>query len=189
MVHRDVKPANIFVCRHGLEIDFVKVLDFGLVKAAGGSAAGADRLTSEGALAGTPAFLSPEMALGGDVDWRSDIYALGCVAYWLLTGMPVFEADTSLKLALEHVKTPPVAPSRRSGLPIPKELDDTILACLAKDPRDRPQTAQELSERLASLGLEQAWTRRRAELWWRDHAPASADPVEPDGAAHVARSA
>jgi len=191
MVHRDIKPANIFVCRYGLELDFVKVVDFGLVRVSNSSAADADRLTSERVIAGTPAYISPEMALGdSDVDWRADIYSLGCVGYWLLTGKQVFDNPGNPgRLLLEHIKTPPVAPSRQSPAPIPKELDDLILSCLAKDPENRPQTAQELADRLASLGLEQAWTPRRREIWWLDHSPGLAGAAESTGAPLVRKIA
>jgi len=191
MVHRDIKPANIFVCRYGLELDFVKVVDFGLVRVSNSSAADADRLTSERVIAGTPAYISPEMALGdSDVDWRADIYSLGCVGYWLLTGKQVFDNPGNPgRLLLEHIKTPPVAPSRKSPAPIPKELDDLILACLAKDPEYRPQTAQELADRLDALGLEQAWTRRHREIWWLNHTPGRDRAVESNGSPLVRKSA
>src|SRR5688572_9990984 len=142
LVHRDIKPANIYACRMGLEYDFVKVLDFGLVKIHD-RRRGADSLaTLDHTTTGTPAYMAPETILGdADVDRRADVYALGCVAYFLLTGQLVFEADTSMKMLLQHVNAKPVPPSQRSELPIPKELDDLILACLEKDPNLRPQSA------------------------------------------------
>ena len=172
LVHRDIKPANIFLCRYGEDFDFVKVLDFGLVKALGVSASGAQAVTGENWLAGTPAFIAPEQALGRtDLDGRADLYALGCVAYWLLTGQLVFSAETPMALLMRHAQEPPTAPSRRSELPIPLELDRIVLACLAKDPADRPQTARELSRRLGTVEGANAWTEDRARSWWEKHLP------------------
>ena len=169
LIHRDVKPANIFTCRLGPDMDFVKVLDFGLVKSTGEEAGGATALTQEGSVAGTPAFMAPEMALGdGSVDARADIYALGCVGYWLLTGQPVFAADTPVATLLKHVQEEPIPPSRRTELEIPGDLDEVILACLAKDPARRPQTAEELDARLATCSVP-PWTQNHAADWWKLH--------------------
>src|SRR5262249_27684158 len=145
---------------------------FGLVKHFRDSTRGDGRLTSPEHVAGTPDYMSPEMALGKkDVDRRSDIYSLGCVAYWMLTGKPVFEAKSSLEVALHHVETLPVPPSKRIERVIPRDLEHIVLECLSKDPRRRPQTASGLADRLAVLGIEGSWTRQRAESWWREHAP------------------
>jgi eukaryotic-like serine/threonine-protein kinase len=163
LVHRDIKPANIFVCRYGEDYDFVKVLDFGIVKAVGDTAETALGLTRGNVVQGTPAFIAPEQALGAsDIDGRADIYATGCVAYWLLTGQLVFTAETPMALVLHHARTPPAAPSTRTELPIPRALDDIVLSCLAKDPADRPQSARELSRRLAAIEGAPAWTADRA---------------------------
>ena len=173
LVHRDIKPANIFICRYGEDYDFVKVLDFGLVKAfdePGDQDAG---LTRENHVQGTPAFIAPEQALGRlTLDARVDIYATGCVAYWLLTGQLVFTAETSMGLLMHHIHTPPLPPSARSELPIPPALDRLVLSCLAKDPADRPQSAKELSLRLADMEDARAWTQDRARDWWLTHSPA-----------------
>ncbi len=173
LVHRDIKPANLFVCRLGLEPDFVKVLDFGLVRQL---AARTDdlTLTAEGAITGTPAFLAPEMLLGDGADARADLYALGCVAYWLVTGQCVFPGETPMQLAMAHLHTPPVPPSERTEFPLPPELDTLILQCLEKQPADRIQTADELDRRLAAIPLPSAWTRERAAQWWDTHFPADA---------------
>jgi serine/threonine-protein kinase len=177
LVHRDIKPPNILVCRYGQELDFVKVLDFGLVKPSGLALPGEARLTGEGFIPGTPEYLSPESARGDDeVDWRADIYSLGCVAHWMLAGRHVFEASSPIRMALHHVETAPAPFSADSGGAIPPPLERIVLDCLAKDPRHRPQTAGELSERLDALSLERLWTRRDAEAWWRDHQPSG--PVE-----------
>jgi len=169
LIHRDVKPANIFTCRLGPDYDFVKVLDFGLVKSTGEDAGGATALTQEGSVAGTPAFMAPELALGdGSVDGRVDIYALGCVAYWLLTGQPVFAGETPVATLLKHVQEEPLPPSRRTEMEIPEDLEAVILACLAKTPSDRPQTAGDLEALLNACSVG-AWTKDRAEEWWKLH--------------------
>ena len=174
LVHRDIKPANIFLCRYGEDYDFVKVLDFGIVKATHDTADTGPALTREMAVHGTPAFIAPEQALGGaDLDGRADIYATGCVAYWLLTGQLVFTADTPMALLLHHAQTPPTPPSARTELPIPAALDHLVLSCLAKDPAERPQTARELSRRLAAIEGASAWTEDRARDWWARHRPAA----------------
>ena len=111
--------------------------------------------------------MSPEQALGEDhVDARSDLYAVGCVAYWLLTGTLVFKGETPLETIVLHVQREPDPPSRRTELPIPADLEAIVLACLAKDPAGRPQTADELASRLSSLRLPRAWTEDHAREWW-----------------------
>jgi serine/threonine-protein kinase len=183
LVHRDIKPANIFLCRYGAEYDFVKVLDFGLVKTLNGGASDAapgPALTREDVIQGTPAFMAPEQALGGTpLNGRADIYATGCVAYWLLTGQLVFSADTPMGLVMHHVRTPPAPPSTRTERPISEALDRLVLSCLAKDPADRPQ-AKELSRQLAGLEGANAWTEERARDWWAKHRPAPVDGGVPD---------
>jgi serine/threonine-protein kinase len=170
LVHRDIKPANIYACRMGLMTDFVKILDFGLVKSLI-TDQGDLALTAEQAVLGTPAFLSPEAIAGKTTDPRFDIYSLGCVAYWLLTGMFVFESESALAMAVAHAKEAPVPPSLKSELLIPEELDRIILDCLAKDPDDRPQSAVDLSMRLAQCESERPWTDHLARQWWDMHLP------------------
>jgi serine/threonine-protein kinase len=170
LVHRDIKPANIFLCHYGEEYDFVKVLDFGIVKATGDTAETGTALTLELAIRGTPAFIAPEQAMGGTgLDGRADIYATGCVAYWLLTGQHVFAGDTPMALLMHHAGTAPVPPSERTELPIPPALDALVLSCLAKDPADRPPTARDLSRRLASIDCGGVWSEERAREWWKQH--------------------
>ena len=172
IVHRDIKPANIYVCRYGEEFDFVKVLDFGLVKTVGDTAETGLALTREHSIHGTPAFIAPEQALGVAVlDGRADIYATGCVGYWLLTGQLVFSAETSMGLLMHHAKTPPTPPSSRTELPIPDALERIVMSCLAKDPAERPQTAKELSRRLGEVNGSAAWTEEKAQEWWERHQP------------------
>jgi serine/threonine-protein kinase len=169
LVHRDIKPANIFLCRYGEEYDFVKVLDFGIVKAVVNAAETGPLQTGEHAINGTPAFMAPEQAMGEDVDGRTDIYSTGCVGYWLLTGKTVFTADSTLALLMQHARTPPTPPSERSGRAIPKALDDVVMSCLAKQPADRPQSAKELSRRLAAVHGAYGWTQEQAQTWWATH--------------------
>jgi serine/threonine-protein kinase len=167
LIHRDIKPANLFMCRLGPDDDFVKVLDFGLVKHADTSNA-RSMLTLDGVTAGTPGFMAPEIALGKPgVDGRADLYSLGCVAYYLLTGQHLFTGETPVATVLAHVQTPPPAPSAHSEFPIPPALDAAILACLAKEPADRPASAGALDRRLAeSVPADQAWTPEAARAWW-----------------------
>jgi eukaryotic-like serine/threonine-protein kinase len=178
LIHRDIKPANIFLCRYGEDCDFVKVLDFGLVKAFDDPILdepepGAAALTRENTVHGTPAFIAPEQALGqADIDGRADIYAVGCVGYWLLTGRLVFTADTPMGLLMHHIHTLPEPPSRVPGLSIPSALEEVILACLAKEPSQRPQSAGELSSRLADIDGLKGWTAAKARSWWDEHLPA-----------------
>lgn len=172
MIHRDIKPANIFVCHQGLDLDFVKVLDFGLVKAPAGLRRDETELTVEGMMYGTPGFIAPEIALGKtDIDVRADIYGLGCVAYWLLTGERVFEGETPMAEAVHHIQSPPVPPSQRTRNAIPKGLEQVILASLEKEPSDRPQNAIELSRLLGQSVENGMWTQVDARDWWALHAP------------------
>jgi serine/threonine-protein kinase len=170
LIHRDVKPANIFVCRKGADYDFVKVLDFGLVKALG--VKGAIETTAGRVLAGTPAFLPPELAIAPEkADHRVDIYSLGCVAYWMLTGRLVFEADTTVQMIGRHLQDEPVPPSQYTELDIPAELEQLVLHCLAKDPDARPQTMEAVMTRLAACPSARAWTSEQAKRWWETHEP------------------
>jgi serine/threonine-protein kinase len=172
LVHRDIKPANIVVSRVSAAWDFVKVLDFGLVKLdSARQSEDQAQLTNDNDVSGTPGFIAPEVVLGGEADHRVDIYALGCVAYWLLTGKLVFEAPTMIKMIYDHVHTLPAPPSSRSEVPIPLELETLILACLEKEPARRPASASELEARLQAIPVPAPWTRERAERWWAEHAP------------------
>jgi hypothetical protein len=165
LIHRDIKPANIQVCRRGRDCDFVKLLDFGLVKRLAPSEPAEPGLTLPNMLTGTPAYLSPETAMGEPVDHRTDIYSLGCVAYWMLTGRQVFDADGVLQMVARHIQAAPEPPSRYSPFPVPAGLEEIVLACLAKRPSDRPSSAWELADRLARC-VESPWTREDARRWW-----------------------
>jgi DNA-binding NtrC family response regulator len=170
LVHRDIKPGNLFVCRLAREYDFLKVLDFGVVSRRGRESAGS--ITMDGILLGTPAFLPPELISGnGSFDDRADIYAIGCVAYWLLTGRPPFEGPDAVSVLMQHTNTAPQPPSRKVISAIPAELDALVLECLAKEPDRRPASSDILSERLAALALNEPWTQRRARQWWEEHEP------------------
>ena len=172
LVHRDIKPANIHVGRLGLQHDFVKVLDFGLVKSVGAGAGDEHSLaTVAGMVVGTPAYMAPEMALGEAVDGRADLYALGCVAYYLLTGLLVFEAASAVQLIAKHLQQAPIAPSQRAGRALPPALEQLVLACLAKRPDDRPRSAAELARALAAVEAA-PWGEAEAAEWWRAHRPA-----------------
>ena len=170
VVHRAIKPGNIFLTRRGRHLDYAKVLDFGLVKQVG---EGGDelQLTGEGRIPGTPAFLAPEMATGKAVDGRTDIYALAGVAYWLLTGGFVFDAETAVEMVAAHLSVEPIPPSQKTELPVPEWLDELIIECLAKRPDGRPSSALELLDRLEQGALERDWTPERARKWWELHKP------------------
>jgi serine/threonine-protein kinase len=173
LVHRDIKPTNIFICKVGMQRDYVKVLDFGLVKHIDPTES--SLITQEGTSAGTPAYMAPESAMGLEkVDGRLDLYSLGCVAYYLLTGHIVFEESTSTATALAHVQKEPVPPSQRTELPLPDALEKAILQCLAKKPEDRPRSAQELGRMLEHCDGLAAWGDEQANEWWRTNLPEGA---------------
>jgi eukaryotic-like serine/threonine-protein kinase len=170
LVHRDIKPANIHIGRLGLRQDFVKVLDFGLVKSALESDLTQSLATGVGVTAGTPAYMAPEMALGKPVDGRADLYALGCVAYYLITGQLVFEAENGLQMLLKRLSEDPLPPSARSEVPVPAELERLVLSCLARNPEERPRRAADLSRALAAVRVE-PWTDEQAAQWWNTNRP------------------
>jgi serine/threonine-protein kinase len=168
LVHRDVKPANIYACRYGLDLDFVKLLDFGLVKSVAQDFGGAG--TRTGVVAGSPHSMAPEIARGeGSIDGRADIYGLGCVGYRLLTGQHVFDGASPVQIILDHLNTAPTPPSRRAGAPIPAALERIVLSCLEKDPNQRPASAVELGRAIGETGLAQEWTRAHSERWWKEN--------------------
>ena len=175
MVHRDIKPANIHIGRLGLQYDFVKVLDFGLVKPVAGRIDEHSLATAAGLTPGTPAYMAPEMAMAEAVDGRADLYALGCVGYYLLTGQLVFEGDTSLQVIVKHLQKEPVPPSKRTSAEIPPALERLILTCLAKKPHDRPSSAAELGRALSAIPVER-WTQDDAKRWWDEQRSSARRP-------------
>jgi eukaryotic-like serine/threonine-protein kinase len=175
LVHRDIKPANIMLNRRGAEPDVVKVLDFGLVKALHESKEG-----EQGGhdLSGTPLYMSPEAIQTPElVDARSDLYAVGAVGYFLLTGQTAFSAHTLGELCQQHLSAIPDAPSQRVGHAISQELEHAILACLEKGRAKRPQTARDLATLLDRVTA--AWTLDDAEGWWSRHERGQQTPGRP----------
>jgi serine/threonine protein kinase len=180
LIHRDVKPANVFLCERGRVPFVAKVLDFGLVKSLVAAPAPSGLSTTD-AIRGTPLYMAPEaMRSPETVDHRIDLYAVGAVGYFLLTGRPVFEGASFVEVMAQHLQSAPVTPSERLGKPVPAVLEDVILECLAKDPDQRPSTASELSLRFAearrSLGFaldaaRAAWPRYLEMSAWNGVAP------------------
>lgn len=182
LIHRDIKPANVMLCVRGGVPDQIKVLDFGLVKEYAAQAG--PGLSMEGALLGTPAYLAPEAIRDpGQVDGRSDLYAVGAVGYYLLAGAPVFAARSMVELCVQHLHSEPVALSERTQQPIPKAFDDLILRCLAKDPARRPESARSLMTLLEGLADVSAWSMEDAERWWKEQAPRVSSAVKAGRAA------
>jgi len=171
LIHRDIKAANIYLCHYGRSADFIKVLDFGLVTLRQDLRSDKDVRTGEFQVGGTPSCMAPEQAQSGHLDGRTDLYSLGCVGYWLVTGSNVFEGASPLQTMVHHVETPPIPPSRRTELPITEAFEEVILRCLAKDPDDRPQSADVLARLLKDAQTEPRWTEQRAQQWWDQHHP------------------
>ncbi|HOX58830.1 MAG TPA: serine/threonine protein kinase [Verrucomicrobiota bacterium] len=167
LIHRDVKPANISLTRRGGVCDLVKVLDFGLVKAV---RPGPGDAHSSDAVVGTPHFMSPEAVEKPEtVDKQSDLYSLGAVGYWLLTGSTLFVRDTVEGLLARQVKETPPHPADRLGKPVSPDLAELLLRCLAKQPGERPPSAEALEQALAACASAGSWTLLNAEEWWREH--------------------
>ena len=128
-------------------------------------------LTSDGVIQGTPAFMAPELISGDRIDGRTDLYSLGCAAYWALTGLLPFQANSPAQMLLHHLQTPPARPSEVSEVPVPRDLEAILMMCLEKDPARRPASALDLDGRLARVACEPAWTDEQARAWWDVHAP------------------
>jgi serine/threonine protein kinase len=174
LVHRDIKPANVFLTQRGGVPDFVKVLDFGLAKARD-TQAGAELTMAEATL-GTPLYMSPEaVEHSNDVDARSDLYSLGAVGYFLVTGNVLFDCLTLGEVLMHQVKDLPVRPSERLGKPVSPDLEELLMRCLAKKPASRPATARELDDALARCRNAADWTRELADEWWRKFAAAQSE--------------
>ncbi len=168
LIHRDIKPANIILCRQGGTHDFPKVVDFGLVKELEGG--GAVALTQTDTITGTPLYMPPEAITTPEaVGPRADLYSLGAVGYFALTGEHVFNGRSLVEICSHHIHTTPVPPSARSQRPIPADLEALILACLEKDPADRPASAEALRRGLAACEDFGRWTPEDALAWWTEH--------------------
>ena len=169
IVHRDLKPSNVMICQVAQVYDFVKVLDFGLAKPVG--TADVTHLTVEGVTLGTPEYMAPEVARASPaIDGRADLYALGCIAYVLLTGSLVFTDANPVSVALKHMRTPPVPPSQRTKQFIPADLERIIMMCLEKQPDARPRSARDVERMLAICDVP-PWSEEEAAAWWARHLP------------------
>lgn len=168
LTHRDLKPANLLLCHHGREHDFVKVLDFGLARPAVRD--GDARLTREGAWLGSPGWMAPEQIFDGAIGPSSDLYAVGCIAYWLLAGTRPFETAERGELLRQHAQVMPPPLAERAAQPIPPALDAVVMACLAKDPAARPRDSDALGLALAASVAGEPWSHVHAEAWWRGRA-------------------
>ena len=167
LIHRDIKPANIMLCERGGLYDVVKVLDFGLVKEIQQDA---PQITQANAIVGTPFYLAPELITDTSIfSPLSDLYALGAVAYCLLTGHNVFEGASSVEICAMHLHNQPVPPSKRTTRKIPPDLEAIVMSCLAKQAADRPQSAGAMSEMLVQCQDYGAWSRQLARKWWTEN--------------------
>jgi eukaryotic-like serine/threonine-protein kinase len=172
LVHRDIKPANIMLSLRGAVPDHVKVLDFGLVKEVADQS---PNTTAQNTLLGTPLYLAPEAITSPDaVGPATDLYAVGAVAYQLLTGHPPFEGQTIVEVCSKHLLAEPVALSAHAGIDVPPALEQLVLACLAKSPEARPDSAATVRDRLEAITqtLASRWTATEARRWWETRAPA-----------------
>ena len=168
LVHRDVKPANILLCRRGGRADVVKLVDFGLVKDVGQQ--GSPALSRAQTLAGTPLYVAPESITDPEsIDHRVDLYGIGAVGYCLLTGTPPFEGKSVVEICSHHLHTPPTPPGQRLGQALPESLERLVLSCLAKKPAERPSSARQLYLELQRCAVELAWNEADADAWWQAH--------------------
>jgi serine/threonine-protein kinase len=164
IIHRDIKPANIILCERGGVPDVAKVVDFGLAKEIT-----RDTSASAQVILGTPAYVAPEAVTDpARIGPAADLYALGAVGYFLLTGRRVFEGKTAVELCIQHVTQPPRRPTEVAKIHLPQELEDLILRCLAKDPADRFASASQLAEALEAIPRARDWDRAEARRWWRE---------------------
>jgi serine/threonine protein kinase len=191
LLHRDIKPPNLFICRAADEVDVMKLLDFGIVLTASDVQTGkakavakemgeTPRLTQMGALLGTPGFMAPEQIVGMQLDGRADIYALGCVAWWLLTGGEVFSREGGEgKLLRSHMYED--VPVLKTATWLPDALAQVVRDCLAKEPEQRPADARALAKRLREIEIpdQHAWTAWRAAAWWKSWQPPAPAPSVP----------
>ena len=183
LIHRDVKPSNLFLCQLGRDLDVIKVMDFGLSRP--GIEPAESHLTREGAILGTPGYMAPEQIFGLPVGPATDLYALGCVAYWLLAGTEPFEADHPGPLLMMHAQSTPPPLSHKARQPIPPRLEALVMACLAKNPADRPSDADRLRADLMGSVDQPPWSATDARDWWASHV----DEVAHGGANDASRPA
>jgi serine/threonine-protein kinase len=219
LVHRDIKPANLYVCRVADEVDVIKVLDFGLVRAAihgsnqqpqSAQASGSrpvasevhanavantradaptessdPRITQVGQAMGTPAYMAPEQALGHELDGRSDLYALGCIGFFLLSGRLVFERNGSLPMMMAHITEPPPDVTRLTSNYVPLELAALLERCLEKKPEQRPRDARAFSAALKGIRIPpgEQWSETQAQTWWAAYGPER--PANSAGSSHA----
>ena len=170
LVHRDIKPSNLFLCRYGLDVDFTKVLDFGIVTQRLDEGTQNPHLTEVGMVSGTPAYLAPEAVVEGvELDGRADLYALGCIGYWLLCGQLVFDKSSPMGFVMAHTNDEPERISSRTTNAIPSDLEHLIMACLAKDPNARPKDAFDLARQLDQVTTANDWNQEMASEWWAEH--------------------
>lgn len=174
LIHRDVKPGNILVVDRAGISDLVKVVDFGLVKDVGGRASDDEptepALTVADSITGTPLYMAPESIVAPEtVGPRADLYALGAVGYWLLTGTHVFRGTKVVEVCAQHLHAVPERPSARLGAPVAADLEALLLSCLAKSQEERPASAHLLRERLLACAAAGRWTNARAAAWWASH--------------------
>jgi tRNA A-37 threonylcarbamoyl transferase component Bud32 len=176
LIHRDIKPANVILTQYGGISDFVKVLDFGLVKEL---EATRQALTNAGTLAGTPLYMAPETIESSDtIDARADLYALGCVGYYLIAGEPVFQSNSILEVCRQHASATPPPLSQRAGQPLAPELERVLMQCLEKSPDDRPQTARAILDQLSLIRPLHPFTEQDAEAWWSARTHTTDTPVD-----------
>jgi serine/threonine-protein kinase len=176
LIHRDIKPGNVFAAQRGGVCDVAKLLDFGLVKPV--TETPSARLTQDGGISGTPLFMSPEQARGLDnLDARSDIYSVGALAYTLITGRPPFDGDNAMEAMIAHIRDEVVPPSKHQA-DVPADLERVILRCLAKRPEDRYQDVDSLEQALMECAAANQWTQADAARWWREYESSDATPGE-----------
>jgi serine/threonine-protein kinase len=169
LIHRDIKPSNLYLCRYGRDMDYIKVLDFGLSKPAEPSRD--PSLTRTGFAMGTPGYMAPEQIFGLPIGPAADLYALGCVAYWLLAGTTPFDAESQGEMLRLHAQAPPPPLGARAPRPIPPRLEAVVMQCLAKEPAERPRDADRLSAELGESLDGASWSDAEACAWWASNLP------------------
>ena len=177
LIHRDIKPANIMLCERGGRLDVVKVLDFGMAKNSG---RGQLDLTKVNMVMGTPYYLAPEtLQRGVNIDGRSDLYAVGAMAWFMLMGRNLFAGKSPIDVARKHLSAEPTSIAEAYGPGMPQDLARLIMKCLAKDPAQRPHDAVQLGELFGECQCAHEWTQRRAAAWWQAHGEKIAPALKP----------